>query len=108
MGPAKVTFPLLLLLILFNVASAYFYEEWITQPVNPIDSFDNRRWQNRYFVDSDSYIEGGPIFVHLGGPDFYLAEVRMNLSHFLEIGKDMGALLVFTEHRFYGQSRPTL
>lgn len=93
--------------ILIPVTSAYFYEKYITQPVLPIDAFDRRVWQNRYFVDSDSYVEGGPIFVHLGGPDFYMAEVRMNLSHFLEIGQDSGALLVYTEHRFYGESRPT-
>lgn len=96
-----------LLTILVKVSSGVFREEYIAQPVLPIDSFDLRRWQNRYFVDSDSYVEGGPIFVHVGGPDFYLSEVRMLLSHFLEIGRDMGALLIFTEHRFYGESRPT-
>lgn len=95
------------LCVLVTVSSAYFYEEYITQPLNPIDSFDTRRWQNRYFLDSDSYVDGGPIFIHLGGPDYYLAETRMNLSHFLEIGQELGAVLIYTEHRFYGESRPT-
>lgn len=97
----------LLLVVGLQVAQGYFQEEFIMQPLNPIDSFDQRTWSNRYYVDRESYVEGGPIFVHVGGPDFYSAEVRMNLSHFHEIGRDMGALLVFTEHRFYGQSRPT-
>lgn len=97
----------LLLVVGLKVAQGYFQEEFITQALNPIDSLDQRTWSNRYYVDRDSYVEGGPIFVHVGGPDFYSAELRMNLSHFNEIGRAMGALLVFTEHRFYGQSRPT-
>lgn len=95
------------LIVIFQFVNCYFYEEFITQPLNPIDSFDTRRWQNRYFLDSDYHVEGGPIFLHLGGADYYYTEVRFNVSHFLEMGQELGALLVFTEHRFYGESRPT-
>lgn len=87
--------------------SGYFYEEYITQPLHPMDSFNQRNWQNRFFIDRDSYVEGGPIFVSVAGPDFYNTDLRMNLSHFHEIGRDMGAVMVYTEYRFFGQSRPT-
>lgn len=107
MSAGQLCLLFLVLAVCAKFSGAWFQERYIVQPVNPIDSFDRRTWQNRYYLDNDSYTENGPIFVHVGGPDFYLADARMNMSYFVELGMEMGAVMAYTEHRFYGESRPT-
>lgn len=90
-----------------SVSAAAFQERYFTQKLVPIDRLDTRTWQNRYFIDESDYTPGGPIFVYVGGPDFYMTELRMQMSHFFDVGRQQNAVLIATELRFYGESRPT-
>lgn len=85
-----------------TLSSATLREEYFTQFLNPIDSFDSRQW-----VDTDSYTGNGPIFVYVTGAEIDEGERRRANSHFFDMGREVGAVLVYTENRFYGLSRPT-
>lgn len=90
-----------------TLSSATLREEYFTQFLNPIDSFDLRQWENRYWIDTDSYTGNGPIFVYVTGAEIDEGERRSANSHFFDMGREVGAVLVYTENRFYGLSRPT-
>lgn len=96
------------LLAVFSVISAEFQPRYMVQDLMPIDRFNPYQFYNRYYIDEDSHWDGGPIFIHVAGPEFYQADIRMELSHFFDLGREEGAVLILTEHRFYGSSRPTL
>lgn len=98
------------LLSLAGTTTALFQERFVTQRLVPIDRLDTRTWQNRYFIDDSAYVPGGgagALFVFCGGSDFYFTEGRRESSHFFDIGRRLQGVLVFTEHRYYGKSRPT-
>ncbi|KAF4710180.1 hypothetical protein FOZ62_031133, partial [Perkinsus olseni] len=57
--------------------------------------------RRRYFTFADFYRPGGPLFFYVGneGP----VEIYVNHTGLMwELGSDLGALLVFAEHRYYG------
>lgn len=97
-----------LAVILAPVAiQGYFQEYHFTQTLLPIDQFDTRTWDNRYFLDDEYYTPGGPLFVSTGASVGFNHDAWMNFTYFFDLGREMGALLLYTEHRFYGESRPT-
>ena len=76
----------------------------------PLSHFDptNVTFQQRVCI-YDGYVDGdgGPIFFYPGHEspvDFYIN----NTGLMWEVGKEVGALLVFAEHRYVGESSPTL
>ncbi|CAE7391486.1 PRCP [Symbiodinium natans] len=76
----------------------------------PLSHFDptNVTFQQRVCI-YDGYVDGdgGPIFFYTGNEaavDLYVN----NTGLMWELGKEMGALLVFAEHRYFGESSPTL
>ncbi|KAL5724361.1 lysosomal Pro-Xaa carboxypeptidase [Ranunculus cassubicifolius] len=59
----------------------------------------------KYLISSKYWNHGGPIFVYTGNEgniDWFAA----NTGFMLDIAPKFGALLVFIEHRFYGESLP--
>mmetsp|Transcript_64794 Transcript_64794/g.180048 ORF Transcript_64794/g.180048 Transcript_64794/m.180048 type:complete len:468 (-) Transcript_64794:401-1804(-) len=72
----------------------------------PQDHFDDANtatYKQKYYVNSEYYQEGGPIFLEIGGegpvggpPGGYIAS----------LGQERNALLIQLEHRFYGESLP--
>lgn len=76
--------------------------------VNHFNSSDDSTFKMRYLVNDANYNEtkGGPIFFYAGNEGgvygFY------NNSGFITdtLAPEFGALVVFAEHRFYGQSMP--
>lgn len=53
------------------------------------------------------YREGGPVFLQLGGEGtadpIWLIDGQVATNY----GTQFGALLIYLEHRFYGESHPT-
>lgn len=64
------------------------------------------KYQQRYFVcDQDWKLKDGPMFFYVGNE----ANVELYLNHsglMWENSKEFGAMLVFAEHRYFGQSIP--
>lgn len=80
-------------------------EKWITQMVDHFHIQDTRTWKMRY-LENDGYFNGtGPILIMLGG-EWTINPGFLNAGLMHGIGAQHGALMYYTEHRFYGRSRP--
>ncbi|XP_033217325.1 putative serine protease K12H4.7 [Belonocnema kinseyi] len=78
---------------------------WITQSVDHFHIQDNRTWKMR-FLENDEYFNGtGPILIMLGG-EWKINEGFLNAGLMHKIGDEHGALMYYTEHRYYGDSKP--
>lgn len=84
-----------------------FQELYFTQKLMPIDQFDTRTWENRYYLDDANYTPGGPVFVSTSASVTFATDMWLDFSYFFDMGRDMSALLVHTQHRFYLDNRPT-
>lgn len=78
----------------------------ITQPLDHFDENCTETWENNYFIDESFYQPGGPIFLYIGDMFWFYTDLRLRSSHFTDIARELGALLVGTEYRYYGNSHP--
>jgi len=85
----------------------YVYEtRWWTAP---LDNFNfhasNATFQLKYLLNDTFYRAGGPIFFYTGneGPIELFAQ---NTGFMWDIAPQFGAMVVFAEHRYYGESLP--
>ncbi|XP_011160113.1 putative serine protease K12H4.7 [Solenopsis invicta] len=81
-------------------------EGWITQPLDHFNHRDNRTWSMRYKENSLFLKNGGPILIMIGG-EWEITDGYLQGGLMYEIGVKYGGLMYYTEHRFYGQSKPT-
>lgn len=92
-------------------SSQYEYEtKYFTQRLDHF-SFKNHKnssFQQRYLIN-DKYWLGaermGPIFLYCGN-EGYIDWFAVNAGFMWDIAPQFGALLVFPEHRYYGESMP--
>ncbi|KAK0082423.1 hypothetical protein PV325_010410, partial [Microctonus aethiopoides] len=80
-------------------------EKWILQPLNHFDVRDNRLWSMRYYESDEFYNGTGPILIMLGG-EWTISRGFLRSGLMFDIGKAHGAMMYYTEHRYYGKSRP--
>lgn len=59
----------------------------------------------RYYERDDYYRPGGPIFIYIGG-EWTINAAWLQTGTFHDTAKEAGAYLIYTEHRYYGESRP--
>ncbi|GAB0098733.1 thymus-specific serine protease [Sergentomyia squamirostris] len=97
----------LLLGVLVAGVSCQIETRNFTQWLDHFDENCTETWNNTYYIDESFYEPGGPIFLYVGDMQFYYTWYRLNSSHFVDIAREAGALLIGTEHRYYGESRPT-
>lgn len=81
--------------------------EWFDQKLDHFNPFTTVLWKQRYFVNSDYHRPGGPVFIHIGGEGAISARYVYNMS-FMPLAQKYGALVLALEHRYYGESRPTI
>ncbi|XP_011160112.1 putative serine protease K12H4.7 [Solenopsis invicta] len=81
-------------------------EGWITQPLDHFNHRENRTWSMRYKENSAFLKNGGPILIMIGG-EWQITDGYLQGGLMYEIGVKYGGLMYYTEHRFYGQSKPT-
>jgi hypothetical protein len=81
-------------------------EEWITQRLDHFNLLDFRTFQMRYFANDDYYRPGGPLFIFVGG-EWNVNSGWATGGHMVDMARDLNGYIFYTEHRFYGQSRPT-
>lgn len=77
--------------------------EFVKQPLNHCINMDHE-WEQRYFVNRDYFLVGGPIFIYVG-KGFEYFEV-MYRGEVFDFSKSLNGMLFALEHRFYGASRP--
>jgi pimeloyl-ACP methyl ester carboxylesterase len=80
-------------------------ERWRETRLDHFTWHTQHYWEQRYFTCDEFYQPGGPIFFYLGNE----ADVTLYLNNtglMWELAPRHHALLVFAEHRFYGQSKP--
>uniref|UniRef100_A0A1Q3FJA3 Putative thymus-specific serine protease n=1 Tax=Culex tarsalis TaxID=7177 RepID=A0A1Q3FJA3_CULTA len=80
--------------------------KWILQKVDNFDPQNPSTWSMRYMDNGEYYTEGGPLFIYVGG-EWTINEGSLVRGHFHDMAKQLGAYIFYTEHRFYGKSRPT-
>ncbi|KAJ8682094.1 hypothetical protein QAD02_017886 [Eretmocerus hayati] len=81
-------------------------EKWIEQPIDHFNHRDNRTWKMRYFEEDKYFNNSGPIFVMLGG-EWTISPGYLQTGLMHSLAEQHGALMFYTEHRYYGKSRPT-
>ena len=61
----------------------------------------------RYYVNDEHYVNGSdaPVLFYTGN-EADIFEFINNTGYMFELGEQMGALVVFAEHRYYGLSNP--
>lgn len=84
-----------------NVVEAY-----VTQRLDNFDPTNNATWQQKYLIDGEFYEPGGCIFLLLSG-NWEVAADRLQNSMVYEMSRQFQCYMVYLEHRYYGQSRPT-
>ncbi|KAL6442248.1 hypothetical protein ACFW04_002486 [Cataglyphis niger] len=81
-------------------------EGWITQPLDHFNYRDNRTWLMRYKENSAFLRENSSILIMLGG-EWEISNGFLQGGLMYEIGSKYKALMYYTEHRYYGKSKPT-
>jgi len=79
-------------------------ERWFDQRIDHFTPTEDTFMQ-RYFINDDTYAPGGPMFFYLGNE----ADVTLYLNAtglIWENAAEFNALVVFAEHRYYGESHP--
>ncbi|XP_055530179.1 thymus-specific serine protease [Wyeomyia smithii] len=80
--------------------------KWIRQKVDNFDPQNPSTWSMRYMENAEHYQPGGPLFIYVGG-EWTISAGSISRGHFYDMAEELGAYLFYTEHRFYGLSRPT-
>nr|XP_016940142.1 putative serine protease K12H4.7 [Drosophila suzukii] len=78
---------------------------WIEQKLDHFNESETRTWQMRYMLNDAHYKSGAPLFIYLGG-EWEISPGRITGGHTYDMAVEHNALLAYTEHRYYGQSRP--
>ncbi|XP_037043767.1 putative serine protease K12H4.7 isoform X3 [Bradysia coprophila] len=78
----------------------------IEQQVDNFNPANRDTWLQRYYINDEFYTPGSPFFLFLGG-EWAITPYRMNFSLMHDMADDFNASILYLEHRFYGESRPT-
>ncbi|KAK2587879.1 hypothetical protein KPH14_003976 [Odynerus spinipes] len=89
-----------------NIHDKNIHEKWITQPLDHFNPRDNRTWSMRYYENTAFFNKTGPILIELGG-EWEIATGFLKSGLMYDVGSAHGAMLYYTEHRYYGRSKPT-
>lgn len=79
-------------------------EKYVEQPLNHYNDMVTF-WEQRYFVNEDYFLSGGPVFIYIGKG--YEKFELMSQGEMFDLNKQLNGYLFALEHRFYGASRPT-
>ncbi|VVC30215.1 Alpha/Beta hydrolase fold,Peptidase S28 [Cinara cedri] len=106
-GFRSCCWPLLLPLLVFHVAAGYEYTvNYVTVPVDHFSFYSDELFELKYLTN-DTYwdVQNGPIFFYCGNED-RIENFAENTGFMWEIAEEFKALIVFAEHRYYGESIP--
>ncbi|XP_042299520.1 thymus-specific serine protease-like [Sceloporus undulatus] len=75
----------------------------IRQPLDHFNKQNRITFNQRYYINSDFFRPGNPVFLYIGGEGELSGFVAI-MGHHVNLAEQYGALLVALEHRFYGSS----
>lgn len=70
------------------------------------DSQNTRIWKMRYLENTQFQAPGGPIFIYIGG-EWKISDDKVSDGMLFDMAKEFNGSVYYTEHRYYGKSRPT-
>uniref|UniRef100_A0A0N5BHV6 Serine protease K12H4.7 n=1 Tax=Strongyloides papillosus TaxID=174720 RepID=A0A0N5BHV6_STREA len=86
-----------------NAVTGYFMNK-----INHFDASNTEKYKQRYWYNNKFYVQGGPVFLMLGGESAESASwVEREDLEWTSLAKEHNAMLFLLEHRYYGNSRPT-
>lgn len=93
--------------LLGETSSGYKWsEEWLEGVSVDHFSFANKdSFPLRYFINTDHFQSGGPIFFYTGN-EGSLEGFAENTGFMWDSAEEFNAAVVFAEHRFYGKTQP--
>jgi len=81
-------------------------QKWFTtQKLDHFNPQDTRVYSQRYWVLSDYYKQGGPVFLYICG-EYTCPGVNKDRLYPVQLAQQHNALFLVLEHRFYGLSQP--
>ncbi|CAG9856688.1 unnamed protein product [Phyllotreta striolata] len=90
----------------FEPAGYSLETRYIEVPLDHLEWTDKVKTFNiKYLISHVYHVPGGPIFVYIGGKG-NIENYAQNSGFIFDIAKSFGALIVFIEHRYYGESLP--
>ncbi|CAH1103748.1 unnamed protein product [Psylliodes chrysocephalus] len=106
-------FILISLLMLLNIIELASTEQkysletrYIEVPLDHFATYTSPKFfKLRYLINSKYHVRGGPVFVYTGN-NGDISIFAQNTGFMFDIAPVFNALLVFIEHRYYGQSLP--
>ncbi|XP_064470915.1 putative serine protease K12H4.7 isoform X2 [Ornithodoros turicata] len=82
---------------------------WFRQRLDHFDPSNMATWKQRYYINKQFYRKGGPVFLMLGGEGEAIRQMlTAGKLMMMTLAEKYGALALLLEHRYYGQSRPTI
>lgn len=97
---------ILAFLALVGLSSAQIVTRVVNLRVDHFSPLERREFDARYFVNSEHYLPGGPLFIYVSG-GFEVYDEFLSRGAVFEIARDTRGLVLALEHRYYGASRPT-
>ncbi len=76
---------------------------WFTQNVDHFNFRVSATFEQRVLVNTDSYQPGGPILFYCGN-EGDITEFYANTGFVFDIAPTFNAVVVFAEHRYFGES----
>ncbi|XP_053671932.1 putative serine protease K12H4.7 [Anopheles nili] len=81
--------------------------KYIMQRLDHFDAQNVNTWSMRYMENGEHYQPGGPLFIYVGG-EWTISEGSISRGHVYDMAKELNGYLFYTEHRYYGESHPTV
>ncbi|XP_018326023.1 lysosomal Pro-X carboxypeptidase [Agrilus planipennis] len=98
-------FILVFLLINCNYGKYLYQTKFLSVPVDHFSFANNASFKLRYLINDTYWDSNGPIFFYTGN-EGNITVFAENSGFIWEIADTFGALIVFAEHRYYGESMP--
>ncbi|XP_064550580.1 putative serine protease K12H4.7 [Drosophila montana] len=78
---------------------------WILQKLDNFNDSNEEVWYDRVLINEDYFVDGSPIFIYLGG-EWQIEPSAITSGLWVDIAREHNGSLVYTEHRFFGESIP--
>lgn len=79
---------------------------WFNARLDNFNASDTRTWYMRYMANNENFVAGGPLFIYIGA-EWEITPGWITGGHTYDMARYHQGYIVYTEHRYYGESRPT-